>query len=70
MSQNLASGITGAAPIWNKKMTMLLANTKDLPIQAPGDIVQKVCFGKKEFFIKGNDACPMIATPSATLIKK
>lgn len=67
MSQNLASGITGAAPIWNKIMTMLLANTKNQPLQIPSDIVQKTCLGKKEFFIRGNETCPLIATPSATI---
>jgi membrane carboxypeptidase/penicillin-binding protein PbpC len=70
MSQNLASGITGAAPIWNKIMTMLLSNTKDIPVKIPSDIVQKTCFGKKEYFIKGNEACSMIATPSATIISR
>ncbi len=70
MSQMLASGITGAAPIWNKIMTMLLENTKDKTIIVPNDIVQKTCFGRNEFFIKGNDACPLIATPSATIITK
>jgi 1A family penicillin-binding protein len=70
MSPNLASGITGAAPIWNKIMTMLLGNTPDTPLQIPNDIVQKTCFGKKEYFIKGNENCPLVATPSATLEKR
>ncbi len=55
MSQTLASGITGAAPIWNKIMTMLLENVSDEPIQIPDDIVQKPCFGRIEYFVKGTE---------------
>ncbi len=69
MSQNLASGITGAAPIWNKIMTLLLQNTKDTGIKIPDDIVQKTCFGKNEYFIKGNDRCEFAATPSASFLR-
>ena len=73
MSQRLASGITGAAPIWNKIMTSLLPNTSDVLPKIPDDIVQKTCFGKQEYFVKGTEenACPKTATPSAgvTFIK-
>ncbi|MDP2649650.1 MAG: PBP1A family penicillin-binding protein [bacterium] len=55
MSQTLASGITGAAPIWNKIMTMLLQNSKDEKLQAPTNVVQKDCLGRKEYFIKGTE---------------
>lgn len=55
MSQNLASGITGAAPIFNKIMTMLLQNTKDKPLVAPFNVVQKNCLGRQEYFIKGTE---------------
>src|SRR3989338_7998381 len=37
MSQNLASGITGAAPIWNTIMASLLANSKDSKINIPAN---------------------------------
>lgn len=67
MNPALASGITGAAPIWNKIMTMLLSDKKDTPLNVPSNIVAKKCFGKTEFFVKGNDSCPMTATPSAAL---
>ena len=70
MSQNLASGITGAAPIWNKIMSLLLPNTSDAPIKIPDDIVTKTCFGKKEYFVKGtenNPGCSLSATPSGSL---
>lgn len=69
MSQNLASGITGAAPIWNKIMTSLLPNASNAPLKIPDDIVQKTCFGKPEYFVKGteNPGCTIGATPSATV---
>lgn len=67
MSQNLASGITGAAPIWNKIMSSVLPNTSDVPLQIPENIVKKRCFGKTEYFVKGNESCSLSATPSATL---
>lgn len=55
MSQNLASGITGAAPIWNKIMTSLLANTLEKRVKMPVNVVQKDCLGRKEYFIKGTE---------------
>ena len=72
MSQNLASGITGAAPIWNKIMTTLLANTPDIKPSLPMDIVQKQCFGRTEYFIKGTEnsvSCRLIPSPSPTTTK-
>src|SRR3989344_549075 len=68
MSPNLASGITGAAPIWNKLMSNLLANINDVPQAVPDNIVQKRCGGRLEYFIKGTENlanCSFIATPSA-----
>jgi 1A family penicillin-binding protein len=67
MSQNLASGITGAAPIWNKIMSSVLPNTSDVPLQVPNNIVLKKCFGRTEYFVKGNEGCSFSATPSAAL---
>jgi membrane peptidoglycan carboxypeptidase len=69
MSQTLASGITGAAPIWNKIMSMLLGNVSDPPLNIPGDIIIKNCYGKPEYFIRGTENsvnCSFIATPSAS----
>jgi penicillin-binding protein 1C len=70
MSQTLASGITGAAPIWNKIMSLLLANVSNVPGQMPDDVVMKKCQGRNEYFIKGTENtpdCNFIATPSATV---
>ncbi len=69
MSQTLASGITGAAPIWNKIMTGLLGNVSDAPLQVPGDVIQKPCLGRVEYFIKGTENlinCKILPTPSAS----
>ncbi len=70
MSQGLASGITGAAPIWNKIMTNLVAKTKDDPYTPPSDIVSKPCLGRIEYFLKGTENSvncaysPVTPTPS------
>ena len=55
MDQRLASGITGAAPIWHNVMTSLLAETPKEKMPAPANIVQKSCFGRNEYFIKGTE---------------
>ena len=73
MSPTLASGITGAAPIWNKIMSLLLANISNVPIQIPDDVTMKKCQGRNEYFIKGTENTPdcyFIATPSATVTPK
>lgn len=70
MSPTLASGITGAAPIWNKIMTSLLTNVNIVPPKVPNDIIVKKCYGKAEYFVKGTETsvnCNLYATPSATL---
>jgi membrane peptidoglycan carboxypeptidase len=70
MSQTLASGITGAAPIWNKIMTLLLGNASSVTEQMPDDVVMKKCQGRNEYFIKGTENtpdCNFVATPSATV---
>jgi len=70
MSQTLASGITGAAPIWNKIMTLLLGNASSGTQQIPDDVVMKKCQGRMEYFIKGTENtndCNFVATPSATV---
>lgn len=55
MSQSLASGITGAAPIWNKIMVNLLSNTPDTKPLLPSYVVQKYCFGHQEYFVRGTE---------------
>jgi 1A family penicillin-binding protein len=64
----IASGITGAAPIWNKIMTNLLSGKSRETQPVPSDITAKFCGGRTEYFIKGTETltkCSFIATPSA-----
>lgn len=56
MSQALASGITGAAPIWNRIMTLLLSNKSETKMPMPDDIVGVPCNGRTEYFLKGTEA--------------
>lgn len=55
MSQSLASGITGAAPIWHSIMSKLLGSTPDPDRILPDDIVTKQCLGHTEYFVKGTE---------------
>jgi 1A family penicillin-binding protein len=70
MSQSLASGITGAAPIWHDIMSNLLSNSKLSKISIPSNIIQKDCIGRKEYFIKGTESLvnciyiPVTPTPN------
>jgi Membrane carboxypeptidase (penicillin-binding protein) len=57
MNPYLSSGITGAAPIWNRMMTYLLKNYgSNNWYQKPNNVVEKICyFGRKEYFLKGTE---------------
>ena len=55
LSQALASGITGAAPMWNRIMTDLLAQEPPVERQVPGNIVSKQCFGYTAYFVMGTE---------------
>lgn len=55
MDQSLASGITGAAPIWHDIMSNLLLGKSVEKEPVPPEIITKSCFGKIEFFIKGTE---------------
>lgn len=55
MNRYLVSGITGAAPIWNRVMSFMLKNygSKDAWFEKPDDLVEKTCyFGRTEYFMK------------------
>jgi membrane carboxypeptidase/penicillin-binding protein len=62
MNPYLASGITGAAPIWNHVMQMLLKNQPDLwPIKPDTVIGKQVCWDSGDLAVKGDDGkenCP------------
>lgn len=58
MNQALTSGITGAAPIWNKVMTYLLTNyaNKESWYSPPANIVEVPCgAAKREVFVRGTE---------------
>ena len=69
MSRNLASGITGAAPIWNRLMTLLLSEKSNEKLLPPSNIVQKSCIGRTEYFVKGTENlvnCGYAPSPTPT----
>ncbi|RJR16568.1 penicillin-binding protein [Candidatus Microgenomates bacterium] len=67
MNEKLASGVTGAAPIWNRLIKAAIAETSDQPFKKPDNIVEMEidAFGgglprsefptRKEVFIKGTE---------------
>ena len=69
MSPALASGITGAAPIWNKIMSNLLSNSFSENIPIPINVIKKPCLGREEYFIQGTENsvnCILRPTPTST----
>ncbi len=69
MNQYLASGITGAAPIWNRVMSYMLKQyDKDNSwFQLPENVVSKTCyFGRKEYFIRGTESVAPCTRPENT----
>lgn len=59
MNPYLTSGVTGAAPIWNRVMSYLLKNYSSNTrwYSRPDNVVEKTCFfGRKEYFIKGTES--------------
>ncbi len=75
MNQVLASGITGAAPIWNRMMTYLLTKYGAHWYEKPAGVVEKQCyFGKTEFFTRGTESkanctTAILGTPVTTPTK-
>ncbi len=60
----VASGVTGASPIWNKIMTNLLGNSISKNWEIPEGLIKKDCYGKVEYFLKENVSnCAPIPTP-------
>jgi 1A family penicillin-binding protein len=58
MNQFLTSGITGAAPIWNRVMSYLLKNygTGNKWYEKPDNVIEKNCYyGRKEYFVRGTE---------------
>lgn len=65
LSPALSSGITGAAPIWNRIMTNLVQN-RDTTAIIPENIIAKQCFGFTAYFVIGSEGqgCRNVVTPT------
>ncbi len=64
----IASGITGAAPIWNTIMSGLLKNSPSTDWPVPEGLVNKECYGRREWFLEENQlACPKLVEPAASV---
>lgn len=61
MNPQLSSGITGAAPIWNKIMTQLLVGKTDLSFKRPANVVEGMVDGHKDLVIAGQQSKSMVA---------
>lgn len=53
MDPKLASGVTGAAPIWNKIMNGLVKDKPDIAFSRPPDISEGLVDGKKDLILLG-----------------
>lgn len=63
----IASGITGAAPIWNKIMRALINDEPAKEWNIPEGLVLKDCYGRKEWFLEERQLnCPKILEPAAS----
>ncbi len=66
MNQQLASGITGAAPIWHDIMTNLLANRPDIAFDKPSGIVETTVDGHKDYAISGTTSKTVVGFQRVT----
>lgn len=66
MSQNLASGITGAAPMWNRIMKDLVSTSYASSSALPSNVIRKFCLGQDRLFIKGTEKSVTCAFPTIT----
>lgn len=59
MNPYLVSGITGAAPIWNRVMTYLMKkdypNAKNEWYTRPTNVIERQCYGRQEYFVAGTE---------------
>ncbi len=64
----IASGITGASPIWNKIMSAILADSPSIDWKTPDNLIRINCLGKGEWFLKESvpaNYCKPTPTPTA-----
>lgn len=51
----IASGITGAAPIWRAVFLELLGKNPSVKLARPDNVIEKNCIGRKELFVRGTE---------------
>lgn len=57
----VASGVSGATPIWNRIMTKMLENKQNLVWEIPNNLVKKNICNRKEWTVSGSEisiSCP------------
>ncbi len=73
MSQNLVSGITGAAPIWNELTRFMLEEFPSPDVATPpAGLVRKWCNGRERYFVPGTEntvSCGFAPSPSAAPVR-
>lgn len=70
LSPTLASGITGAAPLWRNIMEEIISDKPEEPISVPNNLISKNCFGYDAYFLIGseNSSCRIVRpTPTAAI---
>ncbi len=63
----IASGVTGASPIWNKIMSAILNDKPSIDWKVPDGVVKINCPGKSEWFLKEDilpNYCQPVPSPS------
>ncbi len=55
LSPTLASGITGAAPLWRDVMESLVKDEEEHEVVIPETIIEKRCFGYEAYFLSGTE---------------
>lgn len=65
----VASGVSGATPIWNQIMHKLIDGKPDENWLPPIDVIRSKACGREEWFVEGtekNVKCPPLVTPTPT----
>lgn len=55
LSQALASGVTGAAPMWNRIMSLMIDKYGVSEMAVPANVVSRQCYGFTAYFVKGTE---------------
>lgn len=63
----VASGVSGATPIWNRIMNEMIKDKPNKPWSVPSGVSKKTVCGKEEYFIEGTEKsvkCRAVVTPT------